>query len=445
MDLRPVKGMRDFYPQEMALRNWIVARWHDVSRRHGFVEYDGPILEPLELYTLKSGDEIVEQLFSLTDRGGRHLAIRPEMTPTLARMIAARAASLPKPIKWYSIPRLCRTENVQRGRLREFFQWNIDIVGIDDPLADAETIFVAIDFFRDVGLSPALVEMRISSRRLLTAILADIGIPPPLQTGLFSLLDRRDRLSPDEFDARLRERITDASLRDALQRAQAAPDLPALRQARPWSDPVLTALDELQAVFAHLDAFGVGEYCRLDLGIVRGLAYYTGVVFEAYGRKGLRRAICGGGRYDDLLALVGGPRLPGVGFATSDVVIEDILKDADLLPDLRHTLDVFVCAAATDLMPTVLRLVAALRHAGLATDYAYRPAKLARQLRTASDRHAAFAIIVGEETTTRGIVGLKDLATGQQRDVALDDLLRSPRDFITPRPPQGAAHAPSSL
>jgi len=211
MKIPPVKGTRDFYPPEMAVRNWIIDGWKEVSLRNGFEEYDGPIFEYLKMYQIKSGDEIVEQLFSLQDRGGRDLALRPEITPTLARMVNQQINSLPKPIKWFSVPRLFRAERPQKGRLREFFQWNVDIIGEDSVLADAEVIFTTVDYLRQVGLTADDVRVKISSRKLLSAFLHSVGVPEGKFDALYGLLDKYLKMPRDVFGETLSEQIADSA------------------------------------------------------------------------------------------------------------------------------------------------------------------------------------------------------------------------------------------
>jgi len=301
-----VKGTRDFYPEEMAVRNWIMSGWRAVSVRNGFSEYDGPIFEHLQLYTQKSGDEIVSQLFSLQDRGGRDLAIRPEITPTLARMVNQKIHSLARPIKWFSMPRVCRAERPQRGRLREFFQWNIDIVGSESMLADAESIYTAIDYLRSVGLTSADVAAKISSRAMLAGMLQGMGFAAEQLNGVYSLLDKRAKMEPEKFAEFAKEVIPDDSLRSRLMALQAAGSLDEVERMA-TGEEAKKGIEELKELFRLLSAMGVKDYCQLDIQVVRGLAYYTGPVFEIYDRGAELRALCGGGRYDDLLGMLGGP------------------------------------------------------------------------------------------------------------------------------------------
>jgi histidyl-tRNA synthetase len=288
-------GMRDFYPEDMRLQNWLFDHWRSISRNFGFQEFEGPIFEYLDLYRVKSGGALVGELFHFTDRGQREFAIRPEMTPTLARMVAARANALPRPIKWFSLPRMCRAETPQRGRLREFFQWNVDILGVDDSLADAEVIAVAVEFFRAVGLGDEIV-IRLNHRGLAAAALRSLGLPGESTAEAFSLIDRIERLPPAEFDAqwtagfgavvevgKLREFLSQATLESCVQAATSADEQGA------------ACAENFASLWRQLAALGVAQACQFDLRIVRGLAYYTGSVFEAHARKGGLRALLGAG------------------------------------------------------------------------------------------------------------------------------------------------------
>ncbi|MCH7700807.1 MAG: histidine--tRNA ligase [Planctomycetes bacterium] len=429
MKFQPPKGCRDFYPAEMRLREWLFERWRRTSIRNGFEEYDGPIFESLDLYRAKSGDQIVSELFHFVDRGNREFALRPEMTPTLARMVAARAPSMPKPIRWFSMPRLCRAERPQRGRLREFFQWNVDVIGEDQPIADAECIFVMIDFLRDVGLTPDQVVLKINSRHLVVAILQSAGFAEEQMTPVLAALDKRDRLSADAFaehvgglgiDARQRETLIhlgDAAGPDGLER---------VGKLAGNSSDARQALATLTEVFALLTSMGVAEYCTFEMSVVRGLAYYTGVVFEAFGRGGLQRAICGGGRYDRLVSDLGGPPMGGVGFATSDVVMLDVLDEFNLLPDAAEPRGLFVIDAGPDCFDRVLRLTGELRRRNHPAIYSYKRQPLSKQIKQAVGRRAARVIIVEEPDATAERVAVKDLDTGVQRSILVESLLADP-------------------
>ncbi len=435
MKFQAVKGTRDFYPQEMAARNYVMDAWRRVSLRNGFEEYDGPIFEMLDLYRAKSGEGIVSELFHFEDRGGRELALRPEMTPTLARMVAARANSLPRPIKWFSMPRLCRAERPQRGRLREFFQWNVDIVGVDEVLADAECIFVAVDFFREVGLSPADMVVRINSRSLLAALLTARGFEPARHPEIYAVLDKRDKLPPEVFAESI-EKVTrgpeEKSLLLAIGQAQGPGGLTDLQAMTAGNAAAEAELARLAELFRTLGVLGIAEYCEFSMGVVRGLAYYTGVVFEAFGKGGLQRAICGGGRYGQLLEVVGGPPMSGIGFGTSDVVILDVLTELNRLPAQAaggKQLDFYVFEADPELTDAAVALVARLRRAGFRAEFSYRRQAVGKQLRQASVYNAVRAVILGQEYKATQALAVKDLASGRQAEIPVDAFIADPMGF----------------
>jgi histidyl-tRNA synthetase len=429
--LQAPRGTRDFYPDLMVRRQWLFDLWRRTSLRHGFEEYDGPVFEHLDLYTLKSGEGIVSELFNFEDRGGRHLAIRPELTPTLARMIAAKANALPRPIKWFSIPRLCRAERPQKGRLREFFQWNIDIVGSDEVLADAECMAAALDFLRQVGLGPDLVELRVNSRSIVAALLRDAGVDPARHEQFFTVMDKFDKLSAAEFDAYARDqRLTDAEL-SAVKNILHVPDLPAL-VALAKSPETAAEVARLQELHRDLDYFGLGEYFVYKPTVVRGLAYYTGIVWEIFDRGSEMRAIAGGGRYDNLIRMFGGPAMPAVGFGMGDVVLMDLLAERGKIPALtpRHPPDFFLVDADPELFPMVLTLTARLREKGLVADYAPKRQGVGKQLKYADARQAKAAVILGAETRDQNQVTVKDLKTGRQVQVNLNQFLENPAQTI---------------
>lgn len=421
MKVQTPPGMRDFYPEDMRLQNWLFAHWRAAAECAGFVEFEGPIFEFLDLYRVKSGDEIVEQLFHFTDRGEREFAIRPEMTPTLARMVAARANALPRPIKWFSLPRMCRAEKPQRGRLREFFQWNVDLIGIDDPLADAEVVSVAAGFFDRVGLRPADVVLRVSSRTLAQSVLEAAGVAAEAMPRAFALLDRLEKLPTEEFDrqwnAALGAELPAAELRARIEDRRVESWLAAARRGGAAGE---AAANNFSVFWERLGQLGVAEYCEFDPRIVRGLAYYTGIVFEAYCRDVDLRALLGGGRYDNLTALFGGPPLPGVGFGMGDAPMIEALRAIGRLPEWTGALDVFVIDAAEAQFPAVLEWTARLRKAGIAADYSYKRQALPKQLKQAHSRGARIALLIGEAYATGGRLILRDMATGSQREESAD-------------------------
>ncbi len=419
MPPKALPGFRDFFPEEFALRAHIFEAMRSVAQRYGFEEYDGPPLEELELYTGKSGQEIVDQLYHFIDRGGRAVALRPEMTPTLARMVAQRANGLKKPIRWFSIPQLFRYERQQRGRLKEHFQLNADLVGEPGPGGDAEIIALAIDVIRALGLTSADVRVRVSDRRLLAVLLEETGIGTARQDLAFDALDKLGR---SEYPPR-RKALAAAGAGEAAIAA-----LESLPEIRTWADleerfpGAARAGAPLRESLATLDAMGLGDFIDLDLTIVRGLAYYTGTVFELFDAQLALRAICGGGRYDNLLEQIGGVSLPALGFGMGDVVLGELLTARGLAPDAPTGAQVFVVSVTPEDRPAVLRLAHDLRDTGLRVEYSLGDDKMGKQLKLADARRAGFAVVLGPDERARNVVVLKDLGGGSQREVPLPEL-----------------------
>ena len=421
MSRGPLPGFRDFYPEQLAERAYITGVWRDVARRFAFVEYDGPPLENLELYTRKSGDEIVGQLYNFTDKGDREVALRPEMTPTLARMVAARANALRKPVRWFSIPQLFRYERQQKGRLREHFQLNVDIVGEPGLAADAELLAVAIEIMRALGFGPKDVRARVSDRKLLNALLLSAGVKSEQLPATYAAIDKLGR-EPIEVT---REKWVKATGNEAvaarLEQIILIKDLETLR-AQKLSPDAHEALERMAEYFGFLEALGVRDWVDFDLSIVRGLAYYTGTVFELFDASGEFRAICGGGRYDDLLDAIGGVSLPALGFGMGDVVIGELLRSRGLMPKQSIGPDYWVAADSEELLPRVMEVAARLRAKGGSAEYALRPQTLSRQMKTASSAGAREVVVVsgGAETLV-----IKHLADGTERKLTLDELIAS--------------------
>jgi histidyl-tRNA synthetase len=366
-------GFRDFYPEDFAQRAHIFGAWREVARRHAFVEYDGPPLEPLSLYTEKSGDEIVGQLYNFIDKGQREVALRPEMTPTFARMVAERANALRKPVRWFSIPQLFRYERTQRGRLREHFQLNVDIVGEPSEVADAELLSVAIDVMRQLGLGPTDVRARISDRRLLSSILSRIGLHDAQIRGVFSVIDRFERTPPAESFEFLAGLGLSAEQVHVVIMLTEKPSIETLFQMFDSDGELGERFSSISRYFTHLEALGIREWVEFDPTIVRGLAYYTGIVFELFDAHGEFRAICGGGRYDTLLRSLGGVDLPALGFGMGDVVLGELLKSRGLMPRTSGTgAELFVVGgrgAAYHRVGPAMRLASVLRGFGTSVDY----------------------------------------------------------------------------
>ncbi|MFN2637191.1 MAG: histidine--tRNA ligase [Gemmatimonadaceae bacterium] len=419
-------GFRDFYPEQLATRNYLMSVWRDVARRYGFVEYDGPPLEPLELYTRKSGDEIVGQLYAFKDKGDRDVALRPEMTPTLARMVAAKANAMRKPIRWFSMPQLFRYERQQKGRLREHFQLNVDIIGEPSIAADAELLAVAIDVMRAVGLSSGDVRARVSDRRLLSAVLQHSGVAQAEMSDVFAAIDKAGREPRAVTQDKVDKTVKNADARKRVARMlDNAHDLDAVASDFADSADVVEEITLMREYLAFLDALGVGDWVDFDLSIVRGLAYYTGKVFELFDAKGELRAICGGGRYDDLLSTIGGVDLPALGFGMGDVVLTELLRSRNLIPDAPLATEYWVAAEDESLLADVMAVAGRLRAKSRSAEYALRSQTLSRQLKTASSAGVQKVVLLRREDFAQGNVTLKTLADGSERTIALDALLDS--------------------
>ena len=427
MKIQAVKGTRDFYPPQMAIRNFIVDGWKTASIRNGFVEYDGPIFEYLQMYQIKSGQEIVEQLFNFEDRGGRHLAIRPEITPTLARMVNQQINALARPIKWFSVPRLCRAERPQKGRLREFFQWNIDIIDVEDVLADAEVVYCSLDYLRSLGLTATDVVAKISSRRLLAALLKNIGIPADKLETLYPILDKKAKIPSEAFVEMLEKEIEDAETIQTIVKLMELHSIDDIAAVVKLNDEAQSALDELGKVFSYLKYMGVENWCLFDMGIVRGLAYYTGMVFEIHDKAGELRAICGGGRYDNLLSDFGGPKITATGMGMGDAVLEILLREKGLLTDdsvAVQTLDYFVACVDDALFNRAIELTAKIRQQGHSANLSYKTGSLKKQMKAADSMNAAKCIIVGQELSAEGKLIVRDMSLGSQEAVLYRDFIK---------------------
>ncbi len=416
-------GFRDFFPDDLAVRTHIMRAWRDVARRYGFQEYDGPPLEPLELYVEKSGPEIVQQLYNFKDKGDREITLRPEMTPTLARMAGARAAGLRKPIKWYSMPQLFRYERAQRGRLREHFQLNFDIIGEADVAADAELVAAAVDILRTLGLTEADFVARVSDRRLLRALLLDAGVPEDQLVLAYNIVDKLERETPEAIAARLTgEAGVSAEGAAAVLAIFDHTDFAAVTQAYGERPGIAPELERMERFFGFLREMGLGDYVRFDLTVVRGLAYYTGIVFELFDTRGELRAICGGGRYDDLLKRIAGTDLPALGFGMGDVVLTELLRDRGLLPDTKPVLDYYIGAAGPEQRGALLALAHSLRDAGHSVEYSFTEAGRNRHFKNASALNARRVAWLGPDEAAAGEALVRDTGTGEERRIPLAEL-----------------------
>ena len=428
MQGKALPGFRDFYPDELALRNHIFATWRSVATRYGFEEYDGPPLEPLELYTQKSGEEIAGQLYAFRDKGDRDVALRPEMTPTLARMVGARAQALKKPIRWFSMPQLFRYERQQRGRLREHFQLNMDLIGEAGPLADAELIAAAIDILRAFGLRPGEFQARISDRRVLRTLLAGHGVQEAQLADAYAAVDRIEREPREAVAARLEKSGWDEPTIAALLEVASLKGLEAVDAALAKVPGGPEAGEALRECCRALDAMTLGEFVQVDLTIVRGLAYYTGIVFELFDAGRSLRAICGGGRYDGLLKALGGVDLPALGFGMGDVVLGELLKERERPRATPNRLDAFLVAVGGEDVAPMLRLAHELREHGVAVEYGLRLQAVRKQLELAAARGATRAVLIGPDERRDGQAMVRDLRAGTEQRVALAELARHLRN-----------------
>ena len=417
--IRPVKGTRDFFPEDMAFRQWLYARIREASERFGYQEYDGPFLERLELYAAKSGEELVkEQSFVFKDRGGEMVALRPELTPSLARMVAAKSRALPRPIRWWSFGPFWRYERPQRGRSREFFQWNIDLLGIESPEADAEIVAAGAELLRGVGLSSDAVRILVNDRRLAESQLDQIGIGPDRRVLAFRLIDRRDRMPPDKW--------ADWSLEEGLSPRQLEEMQNVLNNQEAWRNSA-----PLQRFFEAIESLGVADYVAYDPTVIRGLDYYTGTVFEARDSAGKFRAIFGGGRYDDLVSAVGGDPVPGTGFAMGDMVIRLVLEQYDSNPPLdSRPAELLVTAFSEDTLMAALELATEFRGSGLAVEWYPVAEKLSKQLKYADRVGVRIAVILGPDEIAAGTVTVRDLLSGEQQSVARDQAAAFARGLV---------------
>jgi histidyl-tRNA synthetase len=415
-------GFRDFYPEEMVRRNQIFTAWRDVARRYGFEEYDGPPLEATELYIEKSGPEIVNQLFNFTDKGGREVALRPEMTPTLVRMLGARIKGLPRPVRWFSLPQLFRYEKQQRGRLREHFQLNMDIVGDESVYADADLLAAALDVMRSLGLTAEDVVARISDRRLLTSVLLHSGVSQENLPTAYNVVDKIERDSREELSKRLQALGLDAE-KAAEILAMTDLDLPQIREKYGSNEAVAKVLDDLDRYFAALEALGFKEWVRFDMKIVRGLAYYTGIVFELFDRKGELRAICGGGRYDNLFGSLAGVDVPSLGFGMGDVVLGELLKERKAVATHVRSVDYFIVAVNESVVNEALSIAGKLRVKGHSVIFPYKTGGVGKGLKAASAAGAREAIVVGPDELREGKIVVRNLAGGTEDKVDVETFI----------------------
>ena len=414
-----VRGTRDFYPEDMRVRNWLFDNFQSAARSHGFEEYDAPLLEHEELYTRKQGEEITQQLYGFEDKGGRRVSLRPEMTPSLARMVMARAGALPTPIKWFSIPQCWRYERTQRGRGREHYQWNVDVWGAEGIEADAELISVLATFFRSVGLGPEDLVIRVSSRKVLEEVLGSVGVSGEAFPAVCVIVDKMGKTPEEAMSAQLAEQGLDADAISTIRSTLGLQDLDALSSALGDGSP---AVSELTSLFSLIDSYGISDWVAFDASVVRGLAYYTGPVFEAHDRAGELRAIVGGGRYDRLLSTLGGRDMPATGFGFGDMVIMELLASKGLVPELSSGNQDLIVSSDESLRPAAMSVAQRLRASGRTVDLVLEDKRMKWVFRHAERSGAQRLVMVMPEEWGAGNVRIKDLESGEETDVSFDDL-----------------------
>jgi len=408
-----VKGTREFYPEDMQLRTWLYETIRQVATSFGYQEYEAPFLEPLALYAAKSDEELVkEQAFVFADRGGELITLRPELTPSLARMVAQRHHQLIFPLRWWSFGPMWRYERPQKGRSREFFQWNADLIGVVSPEGDAEVVALAATFLQAVGLQPHDVQILVNNRRLVDQTLQALGITADQRPAVLRLIDHRDKLSADVWATYVQEL--------GISHKQIEGMIAMVANEQLWQQS-----DELQRFFMAIEAFGMQAYVQFAPQIVRGLDYYTGTVFEAWDRAGAFRALLGGGRYDNLVAEVGGDPQPGMGFAMGDVVLTLMLKQLGRLPPSATRVPVPILITIFDEASVLaaIQLATELRQAGVQVACYPRTEKLQKQLKYADRMGAPLVLIAGPDEQARNVVTVRDLSAGIQHTVARVDLI----------------------
>ena len=422
MDLMPVKGTRDFFPDQMRVRKWLFQVWRSVSEQAGFEEYDTCPLEHEEIYLRKAGDEISKQLYNFEDKAGRRLSLRPEMTPSLARLVLRKQKSLSFPLKWFSIPQCFRYERMTKGRRREHFQWNADIIGENDIVAEAEILILLISACESMGLSSINIRVFINDRRILNSILNTLNVPQKLHGEILIIIDKRDKVSPDTLEKMLKEVGMDSSKVDQLNEFLSISTLEKLKDRIQNTE----AIDELEHLLKLMDNSGYGDYIQFDISIVRGLSYYTGSVFEINSPGKHHRAICGGGRYDSLLSTYGGEIIPAVGFGFGDVVIQDVLEELKLFPKLRRKLDYMIFPFDNEHTGMALNIAKSLRSKGFNVDCNFGMKKIKKSLQQANESDVKFAILIFPEELSENKVVIRDMKLREQKIIKINDLISLP-------------------
>ncbi len=427
-------GFREFYPEDLSRRNHIFRLWRQTAHTFGFAEYDAPVLEPLELYKTKSGDEIEAQLFSFTDKGGREVALRPEMTPTVCRLVGAKANALKRPIKWFSIAEFYRYERMQKGRGRCFFQFNADIFGEPGPEAETELIALLVQCLCAFGLSEQDFYVRLSDRNLWFYYLEALGLDEPRARAVLGAVDKHEKMGDDAFkDYVAAFGPLDPALKAKILAFLQIKSLPALEATlgAVAGEKLSARLSDWRKLLGNLDAMGLGRFVEVDLGVVRGLAYYTGFVFEAFDRKGELRALAGGGRYDDLVQKLGGPALPAVGFAIGDMTFALLLEQRGLMPNLIQAPDIYCVIGGEAERRVAFGDVHALRAAGYRVEYPLKDLAFGKQFKAATESGAKLALIYGGDEVAKGVVKVRDLGRREEQEVPRAGVLAVVREFFS--------------
>jgi len=427
-------GFREFYPDALARRNHVFRLWRQTATTFGFNEYDAPVLEPLDLYKTKSGEEIEAQLFSFTDKGGREVALLPEMTPTVCRLVGEKASALKRPIKWFSIAEFYRYERMQKGRGRCFFQFNADIFGEPGIEAETELIALLVQCLCAFGLSEQDFYVRLSDRNLWFYYLETLGLDDPRIRAMLSAVDKYEKMGDDAFkayseqfgplDSALKEKVL------AFLQVKSLAALEAILRSVP-GEKLSARLVDWRRLLGNLDAMGLGGYIEVDLAVVRGLAYYTGFVFEAFDRKGELRALAGGGRYDNLVGKLGYGELPALGFAIGDMTVALLLEQRGLMPALVQAPDVYAVIGGEKERLAAFADIHALRSAGFRVDYPMKELAFGKQFKAAAESGAKLALIYGGDELAKGVVKIRDLTSRTEQEIARDQVLTTVRGFFS--------------
>lgn len=431
---KTLPGFREFYPEDSAKKNYIFDKWRTTALAFGFSEFDPPVLEQLELFTEKSGEEIKSQLFEFVDKGGRGVSLRPEMTPSLARMVGARANGIRRPVKWFAIGENYRYERQQKGRLRAFFQYNADILGEESANADAEAIALLIESLRSFGLTENEFKLRLGDRTLWVLFLETAGVTEPYIIPVLSVIDKLEKVPPETLAALMGDAVKGSGLDSAalIEKVRSfigVKSLGAMRETfakqelgAEISEKIAQRLSDWEQLLGLLDALGVGAFISPDMGIVRGLAYYTGFVFEAFQTVGTGRALAGGGRYDTLVKKLGYPDMPAVGFGMGDVTVSDLLELVGKGGAISNTPDAYVIIGSDAIRPAALKIISDLRRGGLRIDYPLKASSFGKQFKQADAVGAKFAVIVGEDELQRNSVKAKNLSSGEEKEIPVAEI-----------------------